>query len=619
MKFILLFIFKEVAGLKNNQNRSDVQNKRFINFFKSIITNPIYIFSFISIGFLIYTIIVPLWEIVLKTFQWNVRDMGPDVVPGEFTLSHWMSIINSDLSKAMLYKPMFNALSIGITVSIFALAIGAGLAWLIIRTDLPYKKTIGFLVILPYMLPSWFKAFVWLIIFKNDRVGGGMGIFQYITNIAPPDWLSYGFLPIVIALSTHYYVFSYLLVGAALGSMGSSLEESAGILGASRFKILRKITFPLVLPAILSSFILIISKAIGSFGVPAFLGLPVRYYTLSTMIYNNIGTGRPTEGYILSIVLIVLACLIIYFNQKALGRRNYETIGGKDSSNRLTPLGKWRVPAIAGVGIFVTLVSIIPIILLFFQTLMLKTGDYSFKNLTLHYWIGNSDPKIANGAVGVLKNDAILSAFKNSVILALSAAVVAALIGLLMGYVITRGKNMIAKVIDQLSFLPYLIPGIALGGIYLSMFSKQTFFLPPLYGTLAILILITVVKELPFATRAGTSTMIQIGGELEEAGKVSGASWFKRFSRILLPLSKKGLLTGFILVFISGMKELDLIIMLVTPATNTLTTLTFDFQEGGYPQLANAIVMIIIFIIILVYVLVTTLGKTDISRGIGGK
>src|SRR5690625_5843489 len=109
------------------------------------------------------------------------------------------------------------------------------------------------------------------------------------------------------------------------------------------------------------------------------------------------------------------------------------------------------------------------------------------------------------------------------------------------------------------------------------MYSKPTLLLPSLYGTLTILILITVVKELPFAARAGTSTMIQIGGELEEAAKVSGASWFKRFTKVLLPLSRKGLLTGFILVFISGMKELDLIIMLVTPATSTLTTLTFDF------------------------------------------
>src|SRR5699024_10196789 len=139
-----------------------------------------------------------------------------------------------------------------------------------------------------------------------------------------------------------------------------------------------------------------------------------------------------------------------------------------------------------------------------------------------------------------------------------------------------------------------------------------------LYGTLTILILITVVKELPFATRAGTSTMIQIGGELEEAAKVSGASWCKRFFKIILPLSKSGLFSGFIIVFISVMKELDLIIMLVTPTTNTLTAETFGLQEQGYPQIANASVAIIIFIIVVIYLFTTIVGKTDISKGIGG-
>lgn len=589
-----------------------IKKFKFSNLVKTFFLNPVYLIGSIAIVFLLYTIVLPLWEIIVSTFKDNASD--------EFTLTNWKTVFASDISNALLYKPILHSVSIGATVSILALALGAALAWLVTRTDIPFKKTLGFLLVLPYMFPSWFKAFVWLIIFKNDRVGGNAGLFQSLFQVSPPDWLSYGFIPIVIALTTHYYIFSFLLVGAALGSIGGSLEESAQILGASKIKTLRKITFPLVIPAILSAFILTVSKAIGAFGVPAFLGLPVRYYTLSTMIYNNMGSGRPTEGFILSLVLIVIACLIVYFNQRIIGKKNYETIGGKDSSENITKLGKWKMPVFTIVGGFVLVVSILPVILLAWQTLMLNDGDYSLSNLTLHYWIGSHDPQVANGAIGVFKNGRILDAFKNSVVIALIASVCAALIGLLLGYVITRGNNsMLSKVTDQLSFLPYLIPGIALSAIYLSMFSKPTLFLPALYGTLAILILITIVKELPFATRAGTSTMIQIGGELEEAAKVSGASWFRRFSKIMLPLSRKGLLSGFILVFISGMKELDLIIMLVTPTTNTLTAFTFGLQEQGYPQTANAIVTIIIVVIIIVYILTTTLGKTDISRGIGGK
>ena len=134
---------------------------------------------------------------------------------------------------------------------------------------------------------------------------------------------------------------------------------------------------------------------------------------------------------------------------------------------------------------------------------------------------------------------------------------------------------------------------------------------------MAILVLITVVSELPLTTRTGTSSMIQIGNELEEAASVLGASWRTKFRKIILPLSRKGLLSGFILVFISAMKELDLLIMLVTPKTMTLTTYTFDLQEQGYTQTANAIVFIIVMSIILVYVAVTVFGKTDITKGIG--
>src|SRR5699024_10238434 len=157
---------------------------------------------------------------------------------------------------------------------------------------------------------------------------------------------------------------------------------------------------------------------------------------------------------------------------------------------------------------------------------------------------------------------------KNSVIIAVTASILAALIGLIIGYIVTRGKKMLSsKIIEQLSFLPYLIADIALSAIYLSISTNKILFIQVLYRTLTILILIHLVKELTLATRYRTSTMIQIGGELEEAAKVSGASWFKRFFKIMLPLSKSGLFSGFIIVFISAMKELDLIIMLVTPTT----------------------------------------------------
>ncbi|KRG17025.1 ABC transporter permease [Lederbergia galactosidilytica] len=575
------------------------------------VQNPIFLLTIIILAFLAYTIIFPLGEIIASTFM-NVK--GTD----GFTFEGWKSVFVSDISQALLYSPILQTFQIGIFVSILSLILGSLLAWVVIRTDLKYKKVISFLLILPYMLPSWFNAFVWLIIFKNDRIGGRAGLIQAIFHVSPPDWLSYGAVPIILSLSTHYYIFAFLLVGAALSSINSDVEEGATILGANTWKVLRKITFPLVLPAIVSAFILIFSKSIGSFGVPALLGLPVRYYTLSTMIYSNISTGQQVYGFILSLVLIVSAIVVIYFNQKVISRRNYTTIGGKGSKRKLIRLGKWRLFTHVVIWLFIFCLSILPVLLLGIQTLLLKDGVYRLDNLTLHYWIGQSDPAIGNGILGVLQNERIFSAFKNTVMISFFAASIAAFIGLVIGYLITRNKQKWTfKLMDQLSFLPILIPSIAFSAIYLSMFSKPSLFLPSLYGTMAILVLITVVSELPLTTRTGTSSMIQIGNELEEAASVLGASWRTKFRKIILPLSRKGLLSGFILVFISAMKELDLLIMLVTPKTMTLTTYTFDLQEQGYTQTANAIVFIIVMSIILVYVAVTVFGKTDITKGIG--
>lgn len=220
----------------------------------------------------------------------------------------------------------------------------------------------------------------------------------------------------------------------------------------------------------------------------------------------------------------------------------------------------------------------------------------------------------------MLQNPIFLLALKNSLIIAGIASVAAAVIGLLFGYAVARGKNTaMGRLVDQLSFFPYFIPGISLAAIYITMFAKPVLFIPALYGTITIIILITVVKELPFTVKAGGAAMMQIGPELEEAALIGGASWFTRFRRLLLPLSRKSLLSAFILVFIGAMKEMELIIMLVTPRTETLTTLTFYYVEKGYDQLTNVVLMIIIAIVVAVYALAVKFGKADLTKGLGGQ
>jgi len=244
------------------------------------------------------------------------------------------------------------------------------------RTDLPLKKTITTVAVLPYVIPSYIHALAWLNLFKNDRIGGAAGDFQYLTGLSPPDWLSYGYLPIVVTLSIHYFPFTFLLVSAALTSIDSRLEESGEILGASRTYILRRITFPLVLPALLSSFILTFSRILGTFGTPYFLGTPVRYYTLSTQIYANIINRIPSVGYILAFVLIAISSIIIYFNQRLIGKgKSYVTIAGKGFQITPTPLGRLRYLVLGMVALLCVTSVLMPFLLILWQTFALYPSD----------------------------------------------------------------------------------------------------------------------------------------------------------------------------------------------------------------------------------------------------
>ncbi|WP_245537746.1 ABC transporter permease [Sediminispirochaeta smaragdinae] len=583
--------------------------------------NPPNLITIVSIIVLLYLVVIPLWEILSNTFQLQFRDaMKTGLSEGSFTLRYWIQTFASTISKAMFYKPLVNSLLISLNVSVFGILIGGILAWLVTRTDLPLKNFFSFILVVAYMVPSWCKALSWQIIFKNDRIGGYPGMFQSIFKIAPPNWISYGFFPIVITLSLHYFVFSFLLISAALSSIGGDLEEMAEITGAKRSTILRRITFPLVMPAILSSFILTFSKAIGSFGAPAFLGLKVNYYTLSTMIYANIRNRMTTQAFTLSIVLILVASFTVYLNQKAIGKRkSFTTIGGKSTRRNFIKLKKFKPLVTIAVFLFVVLGVIMPLVVLVLQSLMLKKGVYSPSNLTLHFWIGESNPAIADGEAGIFHNPRIWLALVNTMKLVIITSLIATVVGLLLGYIISRGRKKISgRFIEQISFTPMLIPSIALSTIYLSMFSKQQLFLPVLYGTFSLLVLISIVKYLPFAVRSGTSSMMQINSELEEAAKIEGTPWHKIFSRLILPLAKGGIFSAFLLIFISGMKELALIMLLVTPETSTLTTLTYSYTESGFEQFSDAITTLIIFIIIVVNFIARKVSKADISQGIGG-
>ena len=609
------------------QEQTYSKSRRLKNQIKAVVTNPYNIIVLIAVVLLVYLIVLPLLDMIATTFelaQRDIRAVGGGKA-GDFTLYYWQRLLASELSWTMLIKPLINSLVIGVCVSVCAILLGSILAWLMVRSDLPFKKFFSLAVIIPYMIPSWCKSQAWLSMFKTARLGGAPG-FMASLGLDVPEWLAYGPVAIIIVLTLHYYAYTYLLVSSALNSINSELEEMGEIQGAGKAMILRKITLPLVLPAILSAVILTFSKAIGTFGTINYLGSPVQYYTLSSQLYMNINSRDTQTGFAMAILMIIIASIAVFVNQKLIGsRKSYATIGGKGGRSTLIGLGKVGRPVItAALFVFFAVGIIMPIVILVMESFMLKEGIYSLDNFTLHYWIGESNPQIMEGLPGIFKNDEFINSLFNSLRLTLVNGVFGTIFGQLLGYITAKGRGRLhGKLVEQPVFIPYLIPSVAFGGIYLSMFSQpQQIFgvtlVPALYGTFALLTLVSVVKHLPFAARAGTSNMLQISGELEEAATIEGAGFFRRFVKIVFPLSKGGFISGFMLIFVSIMKELDLIILIMTPTTSTLPYLAFRYQNGNSPQASDCVAIVMFSIVFLVYAIANLSGKADLAKSMAG-
>lgn len=593
-----------------------------MNKFKDWITTPYVFLSLILLIILAYFVLSPFLEIIKTTITVQTSDVrriaGSEA--GDFTSFYWYRTLISNMRKNLFFQPLVNTLTITAGYTVLALGIGIILAYLVVRTNMPFKKFIERIVIIPYIIPSWPMALAWLTLTKSDAGGGGTpGIIQYLTGIALPEWVTYGPFPIIIILSINYFAYTYLLFSAALSTLDSQLEESAIMHGAGRGTIFRKIILPIMFPALGSAFILTFSKGLGTFGVPAFLGVPRRYYVLSTILYSQMQNLRSAEGFIAAIAMVFLALLLVYINNKIIGtRKQFTTVSGKGGRAEQIDLGKWRYPIAIMVVIFLLAASLLPTAVLFYQTLMKRVGDYSLSNLTTHYWIGR-DPTVREGHIGLLVNPRIWKAAWNTVILGGLTGVFSALLGILLGYAISRGRGTkLALILEQLSFLPFLIPGIAFGAIYLTMSAYRMGPLPPLYGTFALLVLVSTMKRLPNATRSGTSAMMQVGMEMEEAATVHGASWFKTFSRILLPLTKNGFMAGFVLTFIGTMKSLSLIVLLYTPATVILPVITFEYANRELRQLSDGIAVLIVVLVLVGDYVAKKITGADVSKGFGG-
>lgn len=586
--------------------------KKAGNSIRRFLSKPANVILTVFLVILAFLIFYPLFVLIYSTFQVSsIQETNFGLRLGALTSLWWNRLFVSQHSTLYFWVPLRNSLVMSLLASVIAIVYGGVVAFFITRTNLRGKQFISTVFTFPYIMPSWTLATFWQNFWQNPSIGTGTGGMLYnLFGISVPSGVVYGLVPCAIVLGLHYAPFAYILIGGILRNMDANLEEAATILKASRAKIIRRITLPIVLPALVSTFLLVFASSMSAYAVPKYIGGDMK--VLTTYMKYFLNNGYYGQGYIMGIVMIVFGVLILTLNQYITGKRkSFTTVSGKSGQASLVNLGKGNLPIgiiLTALGIFC---SILPLVTFALESLCVKAGDYS--TLTLQYWISRTPTSANNGLVGILFEPQVREAFKNSILLSTFCAVIAGSSGVLIGYAVARKRGTkLARTVDNLAFLPYLMPSMALGAAFLAM--AQQF---GLGKSFIVLLLVGSIKYLPFASRSGINAMLQVSGEIEEAATIVGVPWWKRMVRVLFPIQKSAFISGYLLPFTSCMRELSLFVLLTAGNMQLLATL-LDSWSQWWPQSANALNLLIILTVLLVNFVVNKLTGASIDKGIGG-
>ena len=567
-----------------------------------------------------FTTIAPIIAIIEDTIVVHPGTIDAQGGAQGLTFFNYVDLFTSSISKIHLWTPLLNTLILAVCSCAVSILYGGLFAFLVTRTNLKCKKYLSSIFIFPYIMPQWTLATVWKNLFDSVAVTGGRdGLLAGLFGIHMPSWWCAGMFPSVIVLGLHYAPFAYILIGGIFRNMDANLEEAATILNTPKWKIMTRVTLPLIRPAILSTILLVFGSSMGSYPVPHFLKLT----TLSTK-YIELNDRRVGEASILAVIMMLLGVAIMYLNQRSLkSRKSYTTVTGKSGQTSKINLGKAGKVVIAVVFILLTFfTSIFPIISFAFETFLPNPGDYSFlktfntDNLTTKWWL-TSENVTENGMYGqkgMLFNEMIWQGFGGTMLVSVACAITSGVLGTLIGYAVSKNRrSKLANYVNSMAFLPYLMPSIAVGIAFFKLFSGGL----NLYNTYWLLIIVGTVKYIPFASRSSLNSMLQLSGEIEEAAIIQDIPWHKRMTRIIVPIQKSSIVSGFLLPFMTCLRELSLFMLLCGQGLILSTQLDY-FDEMGLYAFSSGINLILIVTILICNALVNKITGASLDKGIGG-
>jgi iron(III) transport system permease protein len=542
----------------------------------------------VLIGFMGFYVLYPLTLIVVNSF--NTATIAEPEVYG---LGAWRQAF----AEPGIWRALWNSVKIGIVLQIIALPSGIFISWLLARTNIYGANAFEFGFWISFILPNLATTFGWMLMLDPST-----GLINNWLRQLPfgLNFDIYSFWGIIWAhVMANAISTKVMLLTPAFRRMDASMEEASRMSGASPLTTLWRITIPAMTPVIIVVFLLSVIRIFSSFETELLLGVPWGFYVYATKIVDLARQEPPlvNQAAALGSVILIFLVAFIPIQRRLIARRQFTTVTGQFKP-KIVDLGIWRIPATLFVGFMVFLLDIVPILSVFGGSFMTRFGFFNLpKTWTVEYWkMALSDPRILQG-------------LQNTLIIAFSAAIVGAFFFSLVAYVLVRTKFPGRGILDSICWLPSAIPGVLTGLGLLWMFLGTPFF-RPFYGTLFLLVIASVLGGITLATQILKANFVQLGNELEEASRMSGAGFWRTYFKVVFPLMAQTMVLVAVLKFMFASQQTSSIILLATSETRTLSLLALDQVAAGYREVAS---------ITVIFIMLMTLGVAMVARSFGLK
>jgi len=525
-----------------------------------------------TVAIIAYLVLAPIIFLLWSSFR---TALPTPANPGLFTLKNYLFVYSNPAT----YTLFLNTALFVLVCTSLALLLAVGFAWLIERTDIPAKGTLFVLILLPSAVPSLLMGISYIIL-----AGPEAGLLNRLTDelfgIKPFNIFSLSAMFILQALSS--VPASFLIVLSALRSMDPALEEAASVSGVGWLSTIRRVTLPMMVPAILSAAIYTGMSIAETFEIPALIGAPIGFHVLSSQVYLSLRVwGNHTVASAYSVIFLIMLVGLVYLYQKTTRHGfRYATVSGKGYRPKLIKIGRWRYAALILIAFYLFVTIALPFFVFIWSSLF---PTWQPPSLTMLSQVNLDSYREVFG------NANFLDSVKNTLILMLVTPVITvALISVASWLIVRSNLSLKSKaLLDTLTFWPHAYPGIVLGVALLWFFIIVNF--PPVWGTLWPIILGLTISYMPFSVRTLNAAFIQIHQELEQAAYVSGASWLTTFLRITLPLVLPALASVALWIAIHAMRSLTVPMFLTTQGNEVLAMLLWTYWDNDMVEAVSVI------------------------------